>query len=202
MPIENYLALIKDPEWRKKSPTFEVDKEILEWVKLHRDIWLERWKKRERHWTENEERTNYIGLLGEKCFELTLQQIEVPYVRNDPLVDITNEYHKPYDFRVPFIETIEVKTVDFQSNQTRMLVKKAEYHNSDYYLAIKLLDQEPTKAMFMGYAAGEEVQNFTYAENEFPCRKEPCYWQFLEKLHSAREFFNLLREKTSSCWKR
>jgi len=201
MPIKNILALISNKEFRKKHPTFDVDPEILIWARLHAEVWLPRWKQGiQRHWTEDEERNNYIGLIGHKCFELTLQQLEIPYVPNDPVIDWRGK--KKYDFRIPHIETLEVKTVDYKEIQKRLLIKCSEWHNSDYVFTIKLNDETPTKAKFVGYAPNEEIlTEFIYAEKEWPCRFASCYWQFLERLHPASEFFQMLRQKTKDCWK-
>ena len=197
--ISSIRKLVNDEEWRNEHPTFDVEPEIIEWAKLHAEIWLKRWKEgSQESWSADLERNNYIGLLGQKIFEVTLQQLEIPYVHNDPVIDWRGK--KGYDFRIPFIQTIEVKTVDYHPNQRRLMIKCREWHNSDYALALKLLDEAPTKAKFVGYATGKEVNAFTYAENEFPCVIAPCYWQFLEKLHSASEFFNMLTQKTKRIW--
>jgi hypothetical protein len=197
-PLEVYL--VDNEEWRNEHPTFDVDPEIIQWATLHAEIWLKRWEEgTQESWPEDRKRDNYIGLIGQKCFELTLQQLEIPCVHNDPAIDWRGK--KSYDFRIPNIGTIEVKTVDFKENQKRLLIKCREWHNSDYVFAIKLQDQLPTKAKFVGYATNEEVtETFTYAENEFPCWKAPCYWQLLEKLHPASQFFNVLKEATQKLW--
>lgn len=199
-PIKNIMALIKESEWREKNPTFDVDPEIVEIAEHYATIWLERWKKGDQpHWTEIEERNNYIGLLGQKCFEVTLQQLEIPSVYNDPTIDWRGK--KNYDFRIPHVGKIEVKTVDWKANQQRLIIKRIEWHSSEFCFALKLLDQKPTRVQFMGYATCKEVDNeFTEANNEWPCPNAPCKWQKLEKLHSASEFFNLLKTKTATCW--
>jgi len=197
MPIKNITELIANSEWRKANPTFEVESNIVKWANFQAKIWLEPLKySAHTHWTEEEERNNYFGLLGEKCFELTLIQMDIPHIYNEPLIEWSPK--KPYDFKIPKIETIQVKTVDYPENDRRVLVKCEEYHNEDYVLALKLLDAKPEKIKFMGYATRKEVlETFTHAKNEFPCEKAPCYWQFLNKLHSASDFFNMLREKTA-----
>jgi hypothetical protein len=200
MTIENILAMIRSEELRKEHPTFDVDTEILQWATLHAEIWLKRWEEgTQQHWEQNERRNNYIGLIAHKCFELALQQMEIPYVHNDPAIDWRGK--KNYDFRIPHVGTIEIKATDYPANCTRMLIKCAEWHNSNHAFAIKLLDEKPTKARFIGYATNEEVKKFNYAENEWPCKLKPCYWEFLENLHPASEFLHMLRQKTKDCWK-
>jgi len=162
---------------------------------MHAKIWLQRWKEgTQSHWTKDQERNNYIGMIGQKCFEATLQQLEIPYVPNDPLLDWRGK--KNYDFRIPTVGTVEVKTTDFLANQIRVLVKCSEWHDSDYCFALKLINKTPTKVTFMGYATGKEVkQDFIQANNRWPCELEPCYWQLLSKLRSASEFFKMLQDK-------
>lgn len=199
MPIENRMALLRN--LIEEKPIFDIEPEIIQWAKLHTDIFLERWKKgNQPHWNQEQERNNYIGMIGHKIFEVVLQQFEIPYMPNDPTLDWRQK--KNYDFRVPNVGTIEIKTVDFKSNQTRLLVKCAEWHDSGFCLAIKLQDETPTEATFAGYATGKEVEEFNYAENEYPCLYYPCYWELLEKLHSANEFINMLITKTAGLWKR
>jgi len=197
MPIDNPLKLMRDLNLR--NPVFDVNPEILEWAKLHADIWLQRWRKgTQAHWTANEESTNRLGLIGHKAFEITLQQLEVPYVHNDPAIDWRGK--KSYDFKIPCLGTVEIKTVDYKSNQQRLLIKKTEWHNSDYVLAIKLSDKTPTVLRFVGYATMEDVENFNVADGKSPCPNAPCLWEFLEDIRPANEFFDMLKQKTEGLW--
>jgi len=142
-----------------------------------------------------------VGLIGEQIFELTLQDIEVPYVRNNPIIDWRGI--KRYDFRIPTVETVEIKTVDWKENQRRVIINCEEWHNSDYMLALKLSDVEPKEVKFMGIATCKDVlEKFEHAKNEQPCLNDPCYWQYLDKLDSASHFFKMLIDKTSGLWKR
>lgn len=198
-PISVLKAQVEDDEWLKEQPTFIVEPEIVELATLYAKIWLKRWEEgTQESWDKNRKRNNYIGLIGQKCFEITLQQLDIPYIPNDPTIDWRGK--KNYDFKIPNIETIEVKTVDYQPKNRRLLIRSNQWHNSDFVLALKLLDELPTNVKFIGYATKKEVENFTYAENEFPCFKSPCYWEFLDKLHSARQFFNILKQRTEEIW--
>ena len=200
MPLENILKLITTPKWANAHPTFDIEPEILEYATLHANFFLKRYEKdTQRHWKLSERRNAYVGLLGQKAFELTLSQFEIPYVPNDPVID--QRKTKNYDFQVPFIGKIEVKTVDFQENLTRLIVKESEWHGNEFVFAMKLLDYKPTKMQFIGYAEGEAVtRDFSYANNEFPCTLSPCYWKPLSELSSASIFFAMLKQKTQQCW--
>jgi hypothetical protein len=199
-PIKNITKMISNEGWRQKNPTFEVEPEIVSWAKLHAEFFLKRWKKgAQMHWTTNENRSNFIGLLGQKCFELTLQQLEIPYVPNDPVMDWRKT--KDYDFRIPRVGKIEVKTIDYPPNHVRLIAKCAEWHDNDYVFALKLGDETPTKAYFMGYATNKEVlKDFTYTKYEQPCPYEAGRWSLLKNLNSASQFFQMLRDKTGQIW--
>lgn len=199
MPIKNLPHLIKDAEWVKTHPTIDIEPEITELASLYAKFWLKRWKEgTQESWTESRERNNYIGLIGQCCFEIVLQQLEAPYVYNHPAIDWRGK--KDYDFRIVNIGKIEVKTVDYQENQQNLLIKCEEWHNSDYVIAIKLFNEKPTQAKFMGYATCKDVENFEYVENRQPCPYKPCYRKPLTELRSTPEFFTIIKNKTENLW--
>ncbi len=201
MPIENTLKLIAEESWREKNPTFEVEPEIVESATLQAKFFLKRWKKTNsaQHWTQNETRNNYVGLIGQLCFELTLAQRDIPVVPNNPIVDWRGK--KNYDFKIPHIGTIEVKTTDYPQNHTRMMVKKAEWHNSNYVFSIKLADRLPSRVFFMGYATRHEVdKEFVDGTGTCICPNAPAKWRFLSELHSAKDFFEMMQKQTAKCW--
>jgi hypothetical protein len=208
MPIKN---LVKKEEQnhklinitkllRKDNVTYDVEPEVVELATLHAKIWMERWKKENGDTGKDREWKNYMGLIGQKIFELVLQQLEIPYVPNDPILDWRKE--KKYDFRVPNIGTIEVKTVEHFQTYTRLIIKCIEWHDSDYAFAVKLLDKTPTQAELWGYGTNKEVHTvFTHTpKGEYPCPKWECYWQYSDKLHPTPEFFNMLKNKTEKLW--
>jgi len=200
MKIRNLLANAVEEYIKVKGKKIEelfyyVEPEVLKWAKLHAQFFLERYKEtpKEIHWIEGGERNNYIGMMGHKCFDLTLTQYEIPKVPNDPAVKWL--WKRPYDFWIPKVGTIEVKTIDYQPNLKRLIIKKSEWHKCDWVVAVKLLDKLPTKVKIVGVATKEEVENqFTFAKKgEFPCPKASCYWRFLEDLDPAIPFFDVMR---------
>ena len=189
--LENRLQLLRSI----KEPIYEVEPELIEQAREEAQLWIERWKHRHpsRHWTEGEERNIFVGILGQMILKIVFQQFEIFHVYNEPIIE---EFWrtKSYDFKT-LIGTIEVKTVDYHANQKRVIIKREEWHGSDYVIAVKLLDKKPTKAILCGYATKNDVEKeFIYAENEFPCRKKPCYWQFLDKLRPIQEILQKLVE--------
>ena len=195
--LENRMQLLGNR--LEKFPIYEVEPEITEWARHYADVFAARFKNdtNDIRW-KGSPRNNYIGMIGQKCFEIVLQQHDIPYVPNDPVIDWRES--KKYDFLIPLVGTIEVKTIDCKENQTRLLIKCSEWHNSDYCVALKLQDALPSKVWIMGYAEGKDVPKFHYAENTLPCPNDPCYWEYLENLHPANEFIEMLRTKTASLW--
>ncbi|NLB74855.1 MAG: hypothetical protein GX799_00085 [Crenarchaeota archaeon] len=199
MPIQNTLKLIRDKTLNLKSPVFDINPEIIDWAKLHVDIWLQRWNSGTHpHWKTGEENNNRLGLIGHKCFEVALQELEVPYVSNDPTIDWRSK--KAYDFRIPGVGTVEIKTVDFKTNLQRLIIKRSEWHDSDFVLALKVADEKPTSLQFVGYATREDVMQFNVADGKTPCPNAPCFWEFLEDLRPAKDFFAMLQQKTKGFW--
>jgi hypothetical protein len=190
MPIENILKMIENESWRQRNPTFEIEPEILEMATLQAKFFLKRWKKTNSvlHWTQGEARNNYVGLIGQLCFELTLAQLDIPVIPNNATVDWRSK--KDYDFKIPHVGTVEIKTTDYPQNHTRMMIKKAEWHDSDFAFAIKLADALPTKAWFMGYATRREINaEFEDGTGTHICPNAPAKWRFLKDLHSSADFF-------------
>jgi hypothetical protein len=199
MKLENLLAnVIKEyTEVRGKKIEelyYNVEPEVIKWARLHAQFFIDRYKgaPEDIHWPEEDERKNYIGMIGHKCFDLTLTQFEIPKVPNDPVVMWT--WNRPYDFNVPEFGTVEVKTIDFQLNQKRLIIRESNWHKCDWVVAVKLLDALPTKVKIVGAATKEEVENnFHFSEEgEFPCFKASCYWKFLEDLAPALPFFDTI----------
>jgi hypothetical protein len=175
---------------------YKVEPEVIKWARLHAQFFIDRYKEvpEDIHWPEEDERKNYIGMIGHKCFDLTLTQFEIAKVPNDPVAKWL--WKRPYDFWIPKVGTIEVKTVDYQPNMKRLIIKKSEWHKCDWVVAVKLLDELPRKVKIVGVATKKEVQNdFAFTkEGEFPCFKASCYWKLLEDLTPAIPFFDTIQE--------
>ena len=185
----------------KKRPIYDVEEEVRCWAQLNSTHFVKRYAEgNQPSWPEKKERNNYFGMIGHKCFEIMLQQHQIPYIHNDPTIDWRQQMD--YDFRVPHVGKIEVKTVDFPRTHINLIVTCREWHRNDYCFAMKLVDEPPKKVKFFGYASREEVEKFHYAENEQPCLKSPCYCELLEKLHPANEFIRMLKTKTAGLWKK
>lgn len=145
---------------------YKVEPEAIETARLHADFFIRRYKKQGYHWKRNEERTTYVGLLGQKIFDLVLTQAGIAKDVNDPTVEWARE--KPYDFYIPEVGTVEIKCFDHYCK--KVLVKVSEWHNTDYMIAMKLGNREATDVYLMGYLTGEQV-------NKLPISKKGETWE-------------------------
>ena len=117
-----------------------------------------------RHWGQSEDLTDeYYGSLGSIVFHQhslargVTMELAPLYLPNDQLQNLPQ-----WDARVGAV-TIEIKAIPPDTrredgslvHRTRLLVKKAENHYSDYYVAVRF--ESPTRYWFAGYAALAEV---------------------------------------------
>jgi hypothetical protein len=154
-PLEIIQCLISKESIEEGTPIYNIQKEFMQWVILHADFFLQRYKQGiGRHWTENELKTTRIGLAGQKAFELMLQLIEVAYVPNDPVID--QRLQKDYDFFIPPLGKIEVKTYDYYCR--KVLVKPSEWHGNDFLVVWKFRDKEHDSLQMVGWLTKEEVE--------------------------------------------
>ncbi len=174
-------------------PVYHVEPELVKWARLHAQFYLERYREGfDKHWSHNEERSTYVGLVGQKCFDVLLQQLEVSAIHNDPVIDWRGK--KTYDFKVHGLGTVEVKCFDYYCEM--LLVKLSEWHRSDYLVAYKFEDKEPTEVTMSGYLTGKEVESLPIAkqgEKKFSKLAE-CYYCELTKLHRGKDFIIMLQD--------
>ncbi len=156
-PIEIIKCLISKESIEEGNPLYEVEEEFKQWVILHAQFFLERYRAGiGKHWNEDEVRTARLGLCGQKAFELMLQLMEVPYVPNDPIID--QRLTKPYDFWIPKVGTIEVKTYEYYCKKA--LVKPSEWHGNDYLVVWKFRTEEQEKLQMIGWLTRAEVEAY------------------------------------------
>ena len=133
-----------------------------------------------KHW--DDDRGHYysetIGVLGEILFRSYIEAIAKPLsawtIEHSPLEALAKP--TPWDDRINGY-TVEVKTVPPGIKYRNMLVKKAEFHPVDYWVAIKLLSE--TKHRIVGFAVMKEL-----LANGITTKfgKAPCYWRPLVDL--------------------
>ncbi len=122
----------------------------------------------EKHWIENERENSEWGQLAELLFSEYLLQFKVPNLYGFPSFSERLGI-QPFDFFVPYLGSIEVKAVlpdDAPPPKRRwqLLVKKSEWHKSDYVVAVKFLDLNKEHARFVGWLPGSEVEKLPTKE--------------------------------------
>lgn len=141
----------------KGTPLYNIEREFQEWVKLHAEFLLERYEKQQldHFYTPDERKNARLGLCGQKAFELLLQIMEIPYVPNDPIID--QRLQKDYDFLIPKLGKIEVKTIPHYGK--KVPVKISEWHGNDFLIAWQMTENEDTIKM-IGWLTREQVEAY------------------------------------------
>jgi hypothetical protein len=146
--------LMVEESLEKGHPLYDIEEELQKWVILHAEFFLDRYRRGiGKHWTENELVTTRLGLCGQKIFELMLQLMEVPYVPNDPVID--QRLTKSYDFKIPKLGTIEIKT--YAHYCKKVLIKPSEWHGNDY-LVVWQMNKKQDRLRMIGWLPKEEVE--------------------------------------------
>jgi hypothetical protein len=148
-------AIIRPESVKKGTPVYEIEEEFQKWVILHADFILSRYEANPlNHFKTQDERENVrLGLRGQKAFELLLQLLEVPYVPNDPVVD--QRLQKSYDFLIPALGKIEVKTEKHYAR--KVLVKVSEWHHDDYLVAWQM-HKDGAHLTLIGWLTRKQVE--------------------------------------------
>ena len=193
MKIENILAKFKEIEKGQKTGVYEVEPELIEVARLHTEFFLRRYKKEpERHWRRGEKRTTFVGLVGQKVFDLMLQQFGVPSDRNDPTIDWRLE--KRYDYHIPRLGTVETKTFDYWCG--KVLIKVSEWHGNDYCVIFQFKDEKPTEVNMMGWLTKEQVEKLQISkkgETKYTPYADAYITDF-DKLNPSYDFIEKLRQ--------
>ena len=184
---------------KQRRLVYQVEPELLKVAKLHSKFFLDRYHEEEgRHWTQQEERNTYVGLVGQKAFDLTLQQFGVPADRNDPTIDWRKK--KDYDFKIPQLGTIEVKCFDHWCR--KVLIKVAEFHKNDYYVIFQFKDEEPSILYLIGWLTGEQVENLPISKKEetkYTPYEDAYITDFID-LELPYDFIEKLEQLSETMW--
>mgnify|MGYP003681295428 FL=1 len=180
------MNLIKD-NYKLHRITDEEKKTSLEAAKKRRDYHKSYGSKR--HWQDQEKgeyMDEYWGILGELVFRKHLshriidENIEFP-----PLFTKDHANAPKYDSKIGS-KRIEIKSIPPDSHgkkRIRMMIKESEFHDDDYYVAIKFWNEESYS--FCGYLTKEEVTNSDIVD--LPHSRGYCF--FLSKLRKMTSTF-------------
>jgi hypothetical protein len=196
--LKNIDRLLKLPPGA--TAIYEVEPEVIQWAILHADFYLKRYKQHPaEHWTEREKRTTRTGLLGQKIFDVICQQLAVSKDHNDPVIDWRREKH--YDFKIPDLGTIEVKSFDHYCR--KVLVKVSEWHGDDYLVVFRLMDKTPSMVRMEGWLTKQQVESLPISKTGQKWKDGICYTPYaaayitdFDKLNPASEFIFKLQRKS------
>ena len=155
MKIENVLKKTARETWHKKQVVFNVNSDTIEVAKLYAEFFIKRYgSEKSGHWKKDERWNTYMGLLGQKIFDIQLQELGVPNDRNDPVIDWRGI--KNFDFYIPEIGTVEVKTFNYRHK--KVLIKVSEWHSNDYVVVYQFKDSLPKRVNMMGWLTRKQVE--------------------------------------------
>lgn len=170
--IENIMKKWKKSTLHEEEAVYEVETEVIKVARLHADFYIQRYKSEtSEHWEKDEERKDYMGLLGEKIFDILLQELCIPSDRNDPVIDWRSI--KDYDFYISEIGKIEVKTFDYWCR--KVLIKKSEWHGSDYVIVFQFQDALPKEVNLKGWLTKEQVESLPISKKGQVWHDGTCY---------------------------
>jgi len=192
--IKNLLARVRESTWDEEITVYDVEPEVIGWAHLHMYMYLKRYKEgKGKHWTEDEERKTFIGLMGQKIFDIMLQQLAVPKDHNDPVIDWRLE--KDYDFKIPELGTVEVKCFDHWCR--KVLIKLEEWHGNDFCVIFKFGDEHPSEVHMMGWLTKEQVENLRISKKgEHYTPIADAYITDFDRLNPSNKFIKMLEGRS------
>jgi hypothetical protein len=135
-------------------PICTINEKLKALIELHASWFIEHYEETyEPHWKENEKTNAFMGLIGQKAFEIILQKEAIPYIPNDPLT--SRVYYKNYDFNIPKIGTVEIKTIP--SYGWNVIIKESEWHGNDFMVAWQMGKEELS---MVGWLTKSEVESY------------------------------------------
>ena len=169
---------------------YYIEDDIVRQAEFYTDIYLEGYKRiRRLHWRHNERDNIKRGLMAQLIFEEILRQYEIPYIPDRPILDNFKLRKKRYDFNVPGIGTIEIKSV--REGRKYILVKKREWTDADYLVGIMIADDFSTARM-LGYLHGGDVEKMP--DGGRLCPYAPCWKIDVFRLRDWKELLEKLRK--------
>lgn len=173
--------------YEEDDEIYYIEDDIVRQAEFYTDIYLEGYKRiRRLHWRHNERDNIKRGLMAQLIFEEILRQYEVPYIPDRPILDNFKLRKKKYDFRIPGLGTIEIKSV--KEGKKYILVKKREWTDANILIGIMISGDYKTARM-LGYIDGEKIRSMP--DGGRLCPYAPCWKINIDKLDD----WNILLEK-------
>jgi len=140
--------------------------------------------------------------ITQKAFEIALQQLQIPYIPNDPAIDwrplrerkdpleTTTKFR--YDFYIPFFGEIDIKNATLEKPAVSINDKDFGEENPEFVITYQILDMnEPRWLKLAGFLSNSEVK-------EHPTSKSgnieyyPITIEDFETKHGAEELCDRL----------
>lgn len=97
--------------------------------------------------------------LTQKAFEIFLQQIQIPYISNDPTIDWREKFL--YDFKIPFFGEIDIKSCTLDNPVVNINCYEFNRENPDWVVAYQILDMsKPRWLKLLGYVHSSKVREY------------------------------------------
>lgn len=147
-----------------------------------------------RHWDDplkGEYGDEYWGVLGEILFRNHIKQKNLKDKSDFPKLFTEDQKNLPkYDVKI-CDKKIEVKSIPPDSHgkkRIRLLIKESEFHNDDFFIAIKFWDDNTYS--ICGYITLEEVLNTKITQLKY----SKGYSFFLKDLQHIKNFWDIFAE--------
>jgi len=138
-----------------------------------------------------------------KAFEITLQQLQVPYIPNDPTIKWRSESAKepedeptteyPFDFWIPLIGKIQIKSATLENPKVSIHLDHFEKRKPHCVIAYQILDMNDTRWLKLsGFMSRSEIKQ---QYKPFYLVDRPFYSIPIgdfESKHDAKELYGVL----------
>jgi len=123
-----------------------------------------------KHWRKNERRNMILGWLGERVFNMVLDQLQIPHVWHHPFIQnelVKGKKPTGADFTV-YGETVDVKTSARKEKPIAFFVNYERWleHQSDILVFI-YFSPDLKKCWIAGWLPSSEIKNFTVKKLPF-----------------------------------
>jgi len=136
---------------------------------------------------ENRRQHQFRMGITQKAFEIALQQLQIPYIHNDPTIDWRAKFL--YDFSIPSVEKIDIKSATLDNPNVNINCREFESEKPDIVVAYQILN--PKWLKLVGFMYNSEIKQYETLGRGY--RK---YWRIpiedFERKHNAESLLDIL----------
>jgi len=137
--------------------------------------------------------------ITQKAFEITLQQLQIPYIPNDSTIDWRpNRYELEdpldkttkfsYDFYIPFLGKIDVKSATLKKPYVNINCREFNRENPDFVVAYQILNlNKPKWLKLVGFLRNSEVREYDTRRKGTWREYWPIPVEDIEAKHNGKE---------------